>query len=713
MELNQRCIEILQALRESDDYIRTTDLADTYGLTDRAIRYSIDKIERFLVKNGFEYLEREHNKGIKLKRREGLEEFIDSFIGGHTPYKYYFSSEERFIYLVIRLLLAESPLSSEELRRRLCISKNTVLKSLSTVEEWLRERNLILVKKHKVGIWVTGKETDRRKAAIDLILQTITVKDLLNYLDKQTVQSKLINLLIEELFCKADLSLLDELICQAEAELGRKFSDKAYCQLVIYLAIVLRRAAHGIDSLDLHVDNMKNSIEFSTAKQMVERLQQELGVRIAPSETDHIMLYLLGAEVIKSERSKMLRYQRQIRARQDRLYQVAAAMTDEMERVCGMEFGKEKRRVVEDLTIHLRSAVYRVKYGIAQENPVYDEVRNKYNEMFQRTKQAAGYLEEYIKEKVDDHELSYLTMHFVAGMERAKRITHDKTRIIVVCGTGIGTASVLAYRLMNEFNVKIVDTVSCRGLSSVREDKYDLIISTVDLPGYEQSRYLKVQPFLGEEDYRRLQQRLNLRFPGCYQLELSLVNRLIGIVEKYAEITDKQQLQYEMMYEIKRHNEHRMERRFVYMLNDLLTRETIKLNLSCADWKEAISAGTALLEEKKCVSAGYKEAIINNFAEFGPYMVVAPGIVLAHARPECGVKKLAMSLVTLQHPVNFGHELNDPVKLVVTLAATDNETHLKALSQLMEVFMNQEDLNIIVNATNKDEVIEVLKKHSK
>ena len=110
---------------------------------------------------------------------------------------------------------------------------------------------------------------------------------------------------------------------------------------MIYLAIILRRAAHGIDSLDLHVDNMKNSIEFSAAKQMVERLQQELGVRIAPSETDHIMLYLLGADVIKSERSKMSLYQRQIRARQDRLYQVAATMTAEMEKLCGMGFGKE------------------------------------------------------------------------------------------------------------------------------------------------------------------------------------------------------------------------------------------------------------------------------------------------------------------------------------------------------------------------------------
>ena len=138
MELNQRCIEILQALRESDDYIRTTELADSYGLTDRAIRYSIDKIEQFLVKNGFDYLEREHNKGIKLKPSAGLEEFIDSFVGSHTPYKYFFSNEERFVYLTIRLLLAESPVNSDELRSKLYISKNTALKTLATAEKWLR-----------------------------------------------------------------------------------------------------------------------------------------------------------------------------------------------------------------------------------------------------------------------------------------------------------------------------------------------------------------------------------------------------------------------------------------------------------------------------------------------------------------------------------------------------------------------------------------------
>ncbi|WDU82798.1 PTS sugar transporter subunit IIA [Caloramator sp. Dgby_cultured_2] len=93
-------------------------------------------------------------------------------------------------------------------------------------------------------------------------------------------------------------------------------------------------------------------------------------------------------------------------------------------------------------------------------------------------------------------------------------------------------------------------------------------------------------------------------------------------------------------------------------------------------------------------------------------MVIAPGIVLAHARPENGVKKLSMSLITLKNPINFGSELNDPVKLIITLAAIDSKTHLKALSQLMNLLMNTDDLNIIINAKSKEEVLNIINKYS-
>lgn len=149
------------------------------------------------------------------------------------------------------------------------------------------------------------------------------------------------------------------------------------------------------------------------------------------------------------------------------------------------------------------------------------------------------------------------------------------------------------------------------------------------------------------------------------------------------------------------------------MLDDLLKPEFIKINVECSDWKSALKQGTDILLQHKCVEERYYDEIIRSFNDIGPYMVVAPGIVLSHARPEAGVRKLSMSLITLKNPINFGSKNNDPVKLIVTLAATDSESHLKALAQLMELFMNSEDLRKIMDATNKEEVLSIIKNYSK
>ena len=148
------------------------------------------------------------------------------------------------------------------------------------------------------------------------------------------------------------------------------------------------------------------------------------------------------------------------------------------------------------------------------------------------------------------------------------------------------------------------------------------------------------------------------------------------------------------------------------MLNKLLNEDVIKLNIECNDWKDAVKAGTALLIDKEYVAKSYEDAIINSFKELGPYMVIAPGIVLSHARPENGVKKLSLSLITLKNPVNFGSDLNDPVKLIITLAAMDNKTHLKALAQLMELLMNSEDLKNVMKAEKAEEIIKIINKYS-
>ena len=79
--------------------------------------------------------------------------------------------------------------------------------------------------------------------------------------------------------------------------------------------------------------------------------------------------------------------------------------------------------------------------------------------------------------------------------------------------------------------------------------------------------------------------------------------------------------------------------------------------------------------------------IKRNHREMGPYMVIAPGIMLAHARPEEGATALGLTILTLREPVVFGSEQNDPVRLVITLATPDEKSHMRMLEELSEFLM--------------------------
>jgi mannitol operon transcriptional antiterminator len=75
------------------------------------------------------------------------------------------------------------------------------------------------------------------------------------------------------------------------------------------------------------------------------------------------------------------------------------------------------------------------------------------------------------------------------------------------------------------------------------------------------------------------------------------------------------------------------------VLKDLLTEKTIKLNARAGNWEEAIRIGGELLVKNDFVEERYVEAMVSNVREMGPYIVIAPGVAMPHARPEDGVKE--------------------------------------------------------------------------
>lgn len=144
------------------------------------------------------------------------------------------------------------------------------------------------------------------------------------------------------------------------------------------------------------------------------------------------------------------------------------------------------------------------------------------------------------------------------------------------------------------------------------------------------------------------------------------------------------------------------------MLKDRLTADLITLQADCSDWRSAVRESAAMLLRRDFITADYIDAIIANHEEMGAYMVIAPGIMLAHARPENGSRCNAVSLLTLKKPLHFGSELNDPVRLVITLATADATSHMEMLQDLMGFLSDADVVEQVMQADNTADVMNLI-----
>lgn len=143
-------------------------------------------------------------------------------------------------------------------------------------------------------------------------------------------------------------------------------------------------------------------------------------------------------------------------------------------------------------------------------------------------------------------------------------------------------------------------------------------------------------------------------------------------------------------------------------LLELLTSQCIELDVAADTWQESIVAAGGLLERDGIADAAYTQSMIDNVESNGPYIVVAPGFAFAHARPSPAVKRTGMSWVRLANPVAFGHKTNDPVSLVVALAATDTGAHNTAMAELAKLLGDPDKRAALDTAATPADVLAAL-----
>lgn len=149
----------------------------------------------------------------------------------------------------------------------------------------------------------------------------------------------------------------------------------------------------------------------------------------------------------------------------------------------------------------------------------------------------------------------------------------------------------------------------------------------------------------------------------------------------------------------------------VSLLENLLSEDNVSFHYPAETWEDVIRHGGQLMVDAGFTDPTYTEAMIDVVRDMGPYIVLAPGLAMPHARPEMGAKQLGTALVTLEKPIDFGSPENDPVSVAVFLCAPNKEEHIQLLTDIATLFEDEEFLDAAVNFESIEDVQAFLSEH--
>ena len=149
----------------------------------------------------------------------------------------------------------------------------------------------------------------------------------------------------------------------------------------------------------------------------------------------------------------------------------------------------------------------------------------------------------------------------------------------------------------------------------------------------------------------------------------------------------------------------------VSLLQDLLSEDNVSFHYPAETWEDVIRHGGQLMVDAGFTEPTYTEAMIDVVRDMGPYIVLAPGLAMPHARPEMGAKQVGTALETLEKPIDFGSPENDPVSVAVFLCAPNKEEHIQLLTDIATLFEDEEFLDAAVNFESIEDVQAFLSEH--
>lgn len=662
MQLDSRCISLLNHLIKQDDAVNVQALARFFNVSVRSIYYDLNKINDWLKIQDLPQINIERNKGVYLTKSQ-INEILEVLKDEDSLNHYVLSPKERHRLQICFILSASDAVYAEQIGYLCDISRNTIFNDLKIVREKLLRYGLELEFEAQKGYEIKGSIFTQRAVFIYYYAQLIPLLDYNPHLKNLDLP----------FYNREQIHTFAEKLRNIEDELETRYVDGLIFSLASLISVILNKPSQ----LDMSLLDIKDIITTQEYRLVKEELNE-----LPESEQIYVAMHLLGSRVqirsVDDNRSETI----VVKA-------IAQSLVTEFEQLAAVEFD-ERNELIRLIASHLSMSIYRYKYGIQIGNPLMNEIMNAYPELFEITVKATRVLKTSLRLPIPESEIAYLAMHF-GGFLRRKQEIKQEFKVLLVCPNGVSTATMLRAEVEALHpSIKICNIV---GIEEVDEASRncDFIISTVDLNA--PIPVIKVRPIITEDDRLRILSRVLKKNHNLQTSRGVSLNTILNLIsqhvsgDKYQAI--KQDLEHifnEMVNVPSMQTEGRPKLSEILHAEDIQTLDTVDT------WQDAIHIAAKPLLDANAISENYILAMIKNVDIYGPYIVLGPDIALAHALPKNGVNQLGVSLLRLKKPALFKDR---QASLIFVLAPEDKHSHLRIMKDFLSLTADQARIELI------------------
>lgn len=686
MAMDKRVVAVLDAIVH-DPGMTGTKLEEQFCLTRKQLSYTLKKVNDYLESNHFAPINRLKTGKLYIPRHV-LEHFRQNQMA-ETEQRYLFSEEERGQMIIFMLLTRSERLSLLHLSSSLGVSQNTIINDLKKVRCEVIQHELEINYDRGNGYHILGEELEKRYLLLSCLRRVLEIPVAKNIIAQYS------NVLSEY------LETVGNIFSEVEKHLKIKFTDHHLQELIYFICFILHRIESGKNLVvipDSYADII-HSREFTLMQSVISKININ-------SENELIFLTaLIQSSNIQSIADKYFHLD-------TILLESVVAVVDSFEKISCVTI-KEKNELIEKIYQHWKPAYYRIRYHLTNTSSVYDLVVKEFSHLHEIVRRAAEPFETLLHCEIPDEEMAFLTVLFGGWLTREGVIHQIKLQktALVVCENSATVSTYLYLTLQVLFpELHFTQMLSRREFERFT-GHYDVVFATTHLN--TSKMVFVVNPSISNIHKSAFRNHVISALQGV-DPNIIQIEQLLLIFERFGNIIDHKGLQRALAsYIYAENNTASAGGGFeppTPSLIDLLGKAHVQFAAELSgSWQQAITRASASLLQSGIIEPRYVQIMLNKIAEEQPYIMLADGIIIAHAGVDDGALDTGMALLRLPCKIAFADYMQ--ADIIIVLATHNPQKHLKALAQLNEFLEFYDGGNVIRQAQDESALINEIACH--